>query len=97
MELIFEFLQKQEVVKAAEFLPKEESGFGSLTSGLFPLVPGARESGKYTREEADINMINELLKLKDIVKVERVVSVRPNVPTKFLISVPVEYLSLIHI
>ena len=91
LELIFEFLQKAEVVKAAEFLPKEETGVGQVTSGLFPFLPGARESGKYTREEKDINMINELLKLKDVVVVESVVSIRPNIPTKFLISVPVEY------
>ena len=92
LELMFEFLQKAEVVKAAEFLPKEETGVGQVTSGLFPFLPGAKESGKYTREEKDINMIDELLKLKDIVQVESVVSIRPNIPTKFLISVPVEYI-----
>ena len=92
LELMFEFLQKAEVVKAAEFLPKEETGVGQVTSGLFPFLPGAKESGKYTREEKDINMINELLKLKEIVQIERVVSIRPNIPTKFLISVPVEYI-----
>ena len=91
LELIFEFLQKAEVVKAAEFLPKEETAAGRVTSGLFPLVPGARESGKYTREEKDINMIDELLKLKNVVKVERVVSIRPEIPTKFLVNIPVEY------
>jgi hypothetical protein len=92
LELIFEFQQKAEVVKAAEFLPKEETGVGQVTSALFPFLPGAKESGKYTREEKDINMIDELLKLKGVVSTERLVSLRPNIPDKFLISVPVEYI-----
>jgi hypothetical protein len=78
LELIFEFLSKSEIVAAAEFVPRageKQSIFGQ----------------KYNREETDINMIDELLRLDDIVQAEYVISERPNIPTKYLISVPVKY------
>ena len=102
LERIFKFANKKMIVPAVEYIPSNQVGVYEET-GEFALSFSVTDTGKYSAVETDIDMVQELLDLKSytdeqmergplVVHKQHHVSVRPNVPDKFLVSVPVEFI-----
>ena len=91
LEQILNFYNKKIMVPIVEYVPEtknilEEAGPGSLDVSF-----ATGETNNYVTQETELNIIDELLRL-NVVDVKKEVSERPTMPTKFLISVPVEYI-----
>ncbi|MBV04278.1 MAG: hypothetical protein CML45_07775 [Rhodobacteraceae bacterium] len=91
LEQILNFYNKKIMVPIVEYVPETRNILEEVGPGSLDISFATGETSNYVTQETELNIIDELLRL-NVVDVKKEVSERPTMPTKFLISVPVEYI-----